>query len=139
MSYTKQVSHQTKIIQKQKFITALVKGHSSSDMWTIKKAFNNIKYQTNTELSNQHRNNISINKTLDISWESLGTHKSYTQSCKRCLLSQWKARKYMVANYDSKEGLNDVTLSHVKKNSTFFCLWVRKHETINTKILHFWS
>ena len=46
MSYTKQVLHQTKKIHKQKFIMALVKHHSSSDMPTIKKK------QTDTELSN---------------------------------------------------------------------------------------
>ena len=53
MSYTKQVSQQTKKIQKQKFIMALVKQHLNSDMRTIKKTFNNIKYQTDTELSNE--------------------------------------------------------------------------------------
>ena len=36
MSYTKQVSHQKKKIIKQKFIMALVKQHSSSDMQTVK-------------------------------------------------------------------------------------------------------
>ena len=54
MSYTKQVSDQTKKIQKQKFVMALVKQQSSWDMWTIKKTFNNIKYQTDTELSNKY-------------------------------------------------------------------------------------
>ena len=37
MSYAKQVLHQTKKIQKQQLIMALVKPHSSSDMQTIKK------------------------------------------------------------------------------------------------------
>ena len=51
-----------------------------------KKTFNNIKYQTDTELSNEYWNIISANKTSNISWEILGTHKSYNQSSKRCLL-----------------------------------------------------
>ena len=50
------------------------------------KTFNSIKYQTDTELSNEYRNNISAKKTSDISWEILGTHKSYNQSSKQCLL-----------------------------------------------------
>ena len=29
---------------------------------------------------------MSAGKSLDISWEILGTHKSYNQSSKRCLL-----------------------------------------------------
>ena len=41
-----------------------------------KKTFNNIKYQTDTELSNEYWNIISANKTSYISWEILGTHKS---------------------------------------------------------------
>ena len=54
MSYTKQVSHKTKKIVKQKFIMALVKQHLNSDMRTIKKhsVTSNTKliqnYQTNT-------------------------------------------------------------------------------------------
>ena len=51
-----------------------------------KKTLNNIKYQTDTELSNEYRNIISANKTSSISWEVLRTQKSY-QSPKRCLLS----------------------------------------------------
>ena len=51
-----------------------------------KKTFNNIKYQTDTELSNEYWNIISANKTSSISWEILGTHKSNNQSSKRCLL-----------------------------------------------------
>ena len=34
-----------------------------------KKTFNNIKYQTNTELSNEYWNIISANKTSNISWK----------------------------------------------------------------------
>ena len=37
MSYSKQVSHQTKKIQKQKFIMAFEKQNSSADMRTIRK------------------------------------------------------------------------------------------------------
>ena len=40
-----------------------------------KKTFNNIKYQTDAELSNEYWNIISANKTSNISWEILGTHK----------------------------------------------------------------
>ena len=72
-------------------------------------------------------NTISANKTSNISWEILGTHKSYNQSSKRCLLclteklaidlhkddsilnkssekiSKCRHRnKYMLANYDTK-------------------------------------
>ena len=86
MSDTKQVSHQTKKIVKQTFIMALVKQHLDSDMRTTKKPFSNIKYQTDTELSNEYWNIISANKTPNISREILGTHKSYNQSSKRCLL-----------------------------------------------------
>ena len=93
-----------------------------------KKTFNNIKYQTDTELSNEYWNIISANKTSSISWEILGTHKSYNQSSKRCLLclnekltialhgddnmlnkrseviSKCRHRKkYMLANYDNKD------------------------------------
>ena len=54
MSYTKQVSQQTKKIQKQKFIMALAKQYSSSDMQTIRKHSTTLNtkliqnYQTNT-------------------------------------------------------------------------------------------
>ena len=51
-----------------------------------KKTFNNIKYQTDTELSNEYWNIISANKTSNISWEFLETHKSYNQSPIQCLL-----------------------------------------------------
>ena len=93
-----------------------------------KKTFNNIKYQTDTELSNEYWNIISANKTSNVSWEILGTHKSYNQSSKRCLLclneklaialhkddnmlnkrseiiSKCRHRnKYMLASYDSKD------------------------------------
>ena len=37
MSYTKEVLHQTKNIQKQKFIMAPVEQHSSSDIQIMKK------------------------------------------------------------------------------------------------------
>ena len=129
MSYTKQVSHQEKRTRKQRFITALVKRHLSSDMPNIKKhsITSNSKliqnYQTNIEILNHQK------KTLNISWEIFGTHKSYNRSSKRCLLcpneklaialhrddnmlrkigsdKQVQARKlanYMLANYDSKD------------------------------------
>ena len=46
-----------------------------------------MKYQiADTELSNECWKIISASKTLDISWEILGTHKSYNQSSKWCLL-----------------------------------------------------
>ena len=92
-----------------------------------KKTFNNIKYQTDTELLNKYWNIISANKTPKISWEILRTHKSYNQNSKRCLLClseklaialykvdnmlnkrsevRGKCRhrnKYMLASYDSK-------------------------------------
>ena len=51
-----------------------------------KKTLNNIKYQTDTELSNEYWNIKSANKTWNISWEIFGNHKSYNQSSKRCLL-----------------------------------------------------
>ena len=51
-----------------------------------KKTFNNIKYQTVTEILSKYWNIISTNKTYNISWEILGTHKLYNQSFKRCLL-----------------------------------------------------
>ena len=41
---------------------------------------------TDTELSNEYWNIVSADKTSNISWEMLGTHKSYNQSSKRCLL-----------------------------------------------------
>ena len=59
MSYTKQVLQQTKKIQKQKFLMALAKQHSSSDMRTIRKhsTASNIKliqnYQTNIGIQYQ--------------------------------------------------------------------------------------
>ena len=84
-NFTKQVSQQRKKIQKQKFIIALAKQHSRSDMRAIG-TFTYIKYQTDIELSNKYWNIISANKISNISWEILGTHKSYNQSFKRCLL-----------------------------------------------------
>ena len=63
----------------------LVKQHSSSDMRTIKK-INSIKYQTDTELSNEYWNIISASKTSNISWEIFGTLKTYSESSKLYLL-----------------------------------------------------
>ena len=51
-----------------------------------KKTFNNIKYQTDTELSSEYWNISSPNKTSNISWEILRTHQSYKQNSKQCLL-----------------------------------------------------
>ena len=73
-------------------------------------------------------NIISTNKTLNVSWEILGTHKSYNQSSKRCpqclneklaialhkddnmlnkrseLINKCRHRnKYMLVSYDSKD------------------------------------
>ena len=58
MSYTNQVSHQMRKIQNQKFIMALAKQYSSSDIQTIKKLIaSNIKliqkFQTNIGISYQ--------------------------------------------------------------------------------------
>ena len=102
MSYTKQVPHQTKEIWKQKFIMTLVKHHLSSDTRTIKKTFNNIKYQTDTELLNEYWNIILANKTSNISWEILGTHKSDNQSSKQCLLNE----KLVIALHGDDNMLN---------------------------------
>ena len=90
-----------------------------------RKTFNSIKYQTDTELPNKYWNIISANKTSNVSWEILGTHKSYKQSSKLCLneklaialhkddnmlnkrseiISKCRHRnKYMLASYDSKD------------------------------------
>ena len=93
-----------------------------------KKTLNNVKYRTDAELSNEYWNIISAKKTSNISWEILGTHKSYNHSSKRCLLcldekpaialhkddnmlnkrseiiSKCRHRnKYMLASYDSKD------------------------------------
>ena len=54
MSYTKQVSHQTKKIRKIKFIMTLVKEHLSSDMRIIKR--NSI--TSNTTLIQNYQMNI---------------------------------------------------------------------------------
>ena len=69
----------------KKAFMALVKRHSNSYA-NYKKTFNNIKYQTDTKLSNEYWNIISANKTLNISWEILTSHKSYNQCSKQCLL-----------------------------------------------------
>ena len=128
MSYTKQVSHQTKKIQKQKFIMAFCETAFKRRYANHKKTFNNIKYQTDTELSNEYWNIISASKNSSKSWEILGTHKSYNQSSKRWLLclneklaialhkddnilnkrsaiiSKCRHRnKYMLASYDNKD------------------------------------
>ena len=46
----------------------LMKQHLGSDLRTIKKTFNNIKYQTDTELSNEYWNILSANETSNITW-----------------------------------------------------------------------
>ena len=56
MSYTKQVSHQTKKILKQKCIMALAKHHLISDMRTIKKH----SLSSNTNLIQNYQTNIEI-------------------------------------------------------------------------------
>ena len=56
MSYTKQVSHPTKNIRKQKFIMSSVKQHLSSDMRTIKKH----SISSNTKLIQNYQTNIGI-------------------------------------------------------------------------------
>ena len=84
MSYAKQVSKQTKKIRKQKFNvseTAFKFRYANH-----KETFNNIKYQTDTEISNEYWDIISANKSSNISWEILGTQKSYNQSYKRYFL-----------------------------------------------------
>ena len=55
MSYTKHVSHQTKKIQKQKFIMVLVKRYLSSDMRNKKK---NHSTTSNTKLIQNYQGNI---------------------------------------------------------------------------------
>ena len=55
-SYTKQVSHQTKKIQEQKFIMAFSKQHSSTDMRTIRKHSTT----SNTKLIQNYQTNIGI-------------------------------------------------------------------------------
>ena len=93
-----------------------------------KKTFNNIEYQTDTDLSNEYWNIILANQISNISWKILGTHKSYNQSSKQCVLclteklaialhkddnilnkrseiiSKCRHRnKYMLASYDNKD------------------------------------
>ena len=129
MSYTKQVSHQTKKIRKRKCCYGVSETAFKLRYANHKKTFNNIKYQTDTELSNEYWKIMSAGKSLDISWEILGTHKSYNQSSKRCFLclneklaialhrdglnmlnkrseviSKCRHRnKYILDNYDSKD------------------------------------
>ena len=93
----------------------------------MKKTFNKIIYQIDTELSNEYWNIMLANRTSNVSWEILGTHRIYNRSSKRCLLcldeklaialrkndnmlnkrSEVKSKcrhrnKYMLVNYDSK-------------------------------------
>ena len=79
MSYTKQVSHQTKKI---KIYYGVSETAFKLRYANHKKVFNNMKYQTDTELSNEYWNIVSANTTLNISWEILGTHRSYNQRSK---------------------------------------------------------
>ena len=72
-----------------------------------KKSFNNIKYQTNTELSNKYWNIMSANKTTNVSWEILGTHKSYNQSTKRSLLC---LNEKLAIALHKDDNINDVIL-----------------------------
>ena len=69
--------------QKRKLFrtNSFVLAHSSAkkfyvEQLTVKSSPNNIKYQTDTELSNEYWNIISTNKTSNVSWEILGTHES---------------------------------------------------------------
>ena len=119
MSYLKQVLNQTKKIQKQKFVIALVKQHLNSDIRTIKKH----SITSNTNHIQNCKGNIGIYQQTKlrtyIYWEILGTHKLYNQSSKRCLpylkdnnmlnkrsevISKCRHRnKYMLTKYDSKD------------------------------------
>ena len=130
MYYTKQVSQQTKKIQKQKFIMAFAKQHSSSDMRrTIGKHSTTSKHQ----IPNWYR---TIKRILEynISKQNLERilgnfgNPQFIQSSKRCLqclneklaialhkddnmlnkrseiISKCRHRnKYMLASYDSKD------------------------------------
>ena len=78
MSYTKPISCQMKKVQKQKLALAFKFRYANH-----KKAFNNIKYQTDTELLNEYCSIKLAKKTSNISRKILGTHKSYSQSHKR--------------------------------------------------------
>ena len=64
MSYTKQVSHKTKKIQNKNFNYGVSETTFKLRYANHKKTFNNIKYQTDTELSNRYWNILSANKTL---------------------------------------------------------------------------
>ena len=61
MSYTMQVSHQT---NETKIYYGVCEKAFKFRQKNHKKIFNNIKYQTNTELSNDYWNIISANKLL---------------------------------------------------------------------------
>ena len=51
-----------------------------------RKSFQNKKYKTDTELSNEIQKLKEQNKNIDISWEILGIHQSYNTLTKRCML-----------------------------------------------------
>ena len=75
--------------QKRKLFrtNSFVLAHSSAkkfyvEQLTVKSSPNNIKYQTDTELSNEYWNIISASKTSNVSWEILVTQKPYNQSSK---------------------------------------------------------
>ena len=59
MSYTKQVLQQRKKIQKQKIYYGVCEAAFKLRYANHKKTFSNIKYQTDTELSNEYSNIIS--------------------------------------------------------------------------------
>ena len=79
MSYTKQVSRQTKKIRKQKFIIALAKHHLISDMPTTKKH----SLTSNTKLIQNYQTNIEVLYQQT----KLRTYpEKYNQSSERCFL-----------------------------------------------------
>ena len=126
MSYTKQVSQQTKKIRKQKFIMALVKQHLSSDMRTIKKH----SITSNTKLIHSYQTNIGILyqqrklRTYSGKFREPSNHTAKDLNDVSCLnkklvitlrkddnmlnkrsevISKYRHKnKYMLANYDSK-------------------------------------
>ena len=68
-----------------------------------KKTFNNIKHQTDPELSNEYWNIIAADKTSNISWNILGTHKSYNKSSKLCFLCLYEKLAIEVISNAGKE------------------------------------
>ena len=127
MSYTKQVLQQRKKIQKQKIYYGVCEAAFKLRYANHKKTFSNIKYQTDTELSNEYWNIISAKKNLEHILGNFG-NPQIIQSSKRCLLclneklaialhkddnmlnkrseiiSKCRHRnKYMLASYDSKD------------------------------------